>query len=278
MSIVPRMRKSQRASLIFIALVTGGGFLFFLQSLRSVEAEPSDHFGRAVDESAAADAAGSITAIGENIPFDLRLEKVEEAALSPLPQVLVPTPRDIAAVVVLNAGNFENFVGRCFHGEPCSLEENPEHLYRDFKLAGRTKANGDLIDYLRRQMKVEEFRERYKEPLKKMIEDFYSAHDLPFQLAAYYHYIGDLDRSLAMYLDLEVQVRADATLRPAPPLNIANLYYDLKKYPEALEYYRKSRAELFRAPHMMGRKSSDGVELLAFVEHRMEELKATLRR
>ena len=115
----------------------------------------------------------------------------------------------------LTAGNFESFVNRCFEGEACTFADDPKKIYDRFKQAGNRRANDLLISFLRKNLKSKKFRERYKETLMAMIEDFYEPEELPFQVAAFHNYLGDLEKSLELYLALERKSQFDHSLRPA---------------------------------------------------------------
>lgn len=179
-----------------------------------------------------------------------------------------PTPE--AKPLVLNAGNFESFVLKCFQGEPCVLEGDAMKMYQDFKAAGNTRAINSLISFLRSKLRKPEGRTQYKDIVKNMIDDFYPPQEKQFQEAAYYNYLGDLNKSLELYLDLKEKSKKDSSLREAPNLNIANTYYDMKKYAEAQPYYEEALQDF-----TSGRIKGDP-DPTPFIEERISEIKARL--
>jgi hypothetical protein len=179
-----------------------------------------------------------------------------------------PTPE--AKAIVLNAGNFESFVLKCFQGEPCVLEGDPMKMYQDFKAAGNKRAMDSLISFLRSKLRKPEGKAQYKDIVKNMIDDFYPPQEKQFQEAAYYNYLGDLNKSLELYLDLKEKSKKDTSLREAPNLNIANTYYDMKKYAEAQPYYEEALQD-----YTSGRIKSIP-DSTPFIEARISEIKARL--
>ena len=169
----------------------------------------------------------------------------------------------------LDSSNFEHRVSNCFQGEPCELTEDPLALYRFYKKNGNRRASDLLISYLRKNLKDPEFAGHYKDALKTMIDDFYPREEHQFQEAAYYNYLGELDKSLSLYLDLESKASADPSLKRPPKLNIANTYYDLGKLREALPYYQAALGRILAS----GYSQDDTVR---FVERRIEEIKTKL--
>jgi tetratricopeptide (TPR) repeat protein len=143
----------------------------------------------------------------------------------------------------LNESNLDDVVGRCFQGEPCELKEDAWQLYLKLKSAGRGKATDALISYLRRELKNPSRRNQYKDVLLKMIDDYYPPRILEFQHAAYYYYLGDLNTSLDIYLRMEKAAARDANAFNPPKLNIANDFYELHRWKEALAYYKKALDE-----------------------------------
>ncbi|MEK6554172.1 MAG: hypothetical protein AABZ31_02940 [Bdellovibrionota bacterium] len=174
----------------------------------------------------------------------------------------------------LTISNFEGFVGKCFHGETCDFGDDPIAMYKYFKRSGNERACDSLIAFLRKQMKETTSRKRYKDVLKKMIDDFYPPEEKQFQEAAYYNYSGDLQKSLDLYLDLELKSQTDSSLRPAPKLNIANTFYDMKRYRDSLPYYEAALQEFIsngESGAVPGRN-----EMIRFVEGRIEDVKKHL--
>lgn len=139
--------------------------------------------------------------------------------------------------LVLNGGNFESFVLKCFAGVSCKFGEDPKKMYQDFKENENRTANDSLISFMRSQLKNKEFRDKYKDLLKQLINDFYPQEEKQFQVAAYYNYLGDLQKSLDIYLDLQKRSQSDPSLKSAPLLNIANTLYDMHRFKESLPYY-----------------------------------------
>jgi tetratricopeptide (TPR) repeat protein len=178
--------------------------------------------------------------------------------------------------ITLTAGNFEDFVSRCFQGESCELEEeDPWKLYQDFKRSGNRRANDSLISYLRKMLTDLKLRDRYKGPLKRMIEDFYPPKEKLFQQAAYYNYLGDLKKSLNLYLELEKRSAGDSSLRPAPKLNIANTLYDLGRFEDALGYYKAALNEYAAGQQPTSFPSSN--EMIRHIRDRISEIESKPR-
>jgi tetratricopeptide (TPR) repeat protein len=171
-------------------------------------------------------------------------------------------------LIELTEENFESNVLSCFRGEPCRLMEKPSKLYKDFKLAGDRKAIDHLISFLRSQLKDPDFRALYKDELKDMIDDFYPPNERQFQDAAYYSYLGDLQKSLDLYLDLEQRAQTNPDLRAAPKLNIANVLFDMKRYSDALPYYQAALAD-YNSGAQQQVAFPDPREMIAFIERRI---------
>jgi hypothetical protein len=169
---------------------------------------------------------------------------------------------------VLTTENIETSASICFQGKRCEFGEDPWGMYRHFRDSQHPKTCDTIIALLRRKMSEPEFREKYRGPLLSMIEDFYSPLEIDFQRAAYYAYLGELEKSLNLYLELEKRQAYDAGLRPAPKLNIANVYYDLHRLAEALPYYRAALEDLKNSPE----KLSDQRAVQEFIEKRIEEI------
>jgi tetratricopeptide (TPR) repeat protein len=178
-------------------------------------------------------------------------------------------PADEPAAIELFANNFESFVSRCFQGETCVFAEDPTAIYEHFRLTGNRKAMDQLLSVLRLRMQDSADRARYGETLKTMIENFYPPEEKQFQLAAFYNYAGDLERSLALYLDLEKKAATNPALRGAPKLNIANTLYDLGRKKESLPYYVAAKSDFEAAP--AGGIPSNN-EMLGFIETRISEV------
>jgi hypothetical protein len=173
-------------------------------------------------------------------------------------------------VISLTAGNFESFVLKCFKGEKCVLADDPMKMYQDYKSAGNNRAVDSLISFLRSKLRKPETRDQYKDIVKKMIEDFYPPEEKQFQEAAYYNYLGDLNKSLELYLDLQEKAKNNPNLHAGSNLNIASTYYDLKKYAEAQPYYEAALVDF-----TSGKIKADP-DPTPFIEERISEIKARL--
>lgn len=194
-----------------------------------------------------------------------------QAAIEPSQSISPhPTEQTPQSVWRLNASNFEFRVSKCFQGEECEIEGDPFELFHAFKKENNTKAIDLLISYLRKDLRNPEYAKRFGEPLKKIIEEFYPPSEIQFQMAAYYNYLGELQKSLELYLDLEKRTITNPNLHRAPKLNIANTYYELGKYSNALPYYEAALKNNLR-PEMKGPGQDDVVR---FIERRIEEIKA----
>lgn len=206
------------------------------------------------------------TSLGVSAESDVETADVKiDSGLVPNEGATDANEKSLASVIELTSGNFASFVERCFQGEPCAFGEDPKKMYDAFKLRGDRQTSDLLLSLMRRNLKNDSFREQYKDNLKSMIEDFYSPEELPFQEAAYYNYLGDLKKSLELYLALERKSEFDMSLRPAPKLNIANTYYDLGRFREALRYYEAALQEKYEN------------ETLRFIDDRITEIRSKLR-
>jgi len=176
--------------------------------------------------------------------------------------------------IELNSANFEAFVKYCFAGESCRFTENPMGIYNQFRLLQNTAGQDALIAFLRSKMSDEEYRSRYKSLLHAMIKDFYPPQERALQEAAFHYYVGELEKSLELYLDLERRAQADSSFLTPPPLNIANTLFDLKRHEAALRYYQAARTEYLngtRETHAPGR-----AEMIDFIETRIAEIKRAI--
>ncbi|UYL08174.1 tetratricopeptide repeat protein [Bdellovibrio sp. SKB1291214] len=180
------------------------------------------------------------------------------------------TPKAESKPLSLTAGNFESLVSTCLKGESCVVEDDPLKMYQGFKTAGNTRAIENLISFLRSQLKKPELKDKYKSAVRSMIDDFYPAQEKQFQEAAYYNYLGDLNKSLELYLDLKEKSKKDAALRGAPNLNIANTYYEMKNYAAAQPFYEEAFLD-----YTSGKIKSDP-DPTSFIEERISEIKARL--
>lgn len=175
---------------------------------------------------------------------------------------------DDSAVTILGAHDFVRAVEPCFRGHPCELADEPWDLYSQFKKAGRTHEADLLISFLRSRLRDPVWRNRYRDVVHQMIQDFYPPSELDFQQAAYHNYLGENETSLDLYLQLERKVQSRPEIRKAPKLNIANVFYDLGRWHEALPYYRAAMKET-----LADRGSSpDTRAILDFVQSRIDEL------
>ena len=181
------------------------------------------------------------------------------------------TSDELSATILLTSGNFESFILKCFQGEKCKLGDSPSKMYQDFKSANNHGANDNLISFMRSQLREKEFRDQYKDSLKQMIDDFYPEEEKQFQEAAYYNYLGDLQKSLDLYLDLQEKEKNDPSLRGAPNLNIANTLYDMTRIKEALPYYEAALKD-----YLSGRVKADPSPV-SFIEDRIMQIKNKLQ-
>lgn len=138
-------------------------------------------------------------------------------------------------------------------------------MYKDFKLRENREAQDRLISVLRAKLRTPEGRAAYKDLVRKMIDDFYPPNEKMFQEAAYFNYLGDLDKSLGLYLALEKMSERDPTMTRAPALNIANTYYDLGRLEAALPYYEKATRETTNS------------ESLRFIDERIHAIRARIQ-
>jgi len=192
--------------------------------------------------------------------------KIDGKAPSPQRSPTLKTP------IILDRDNFERLVLECFRGHPCNFGEDPWHLYQYYKRSQHPRVCDSIIAVMRRKMEDPVYKEKNKALLLAMIQDFYPSTERDFQIAAYYAYLGELQKSVDLYLDLEKKSAKDSSLRPAPKLNIANVYYDLHKFREALPYYQAALKELLTGPET----SSDQRSQIQFVQKRIEQIENEL--
>jgi tetratricopeptide (TPR) repeat protein len=179
--------------------------------------------------------------VQENVPpVSAKSNNTEAKDMTTLPDEKAFKSKPSKSIVILNELNFENSVKECFEGKPCKLEGDPWKLYQKFKNSDQRPLNDSLIAFLRKQLTDPNYRDQYKEVLLKMIEDFYPPEKIDWQRAAYYNYLGELQKSLEIYLDLDNKAIGNPKLFNAPKMNIANTYYDLGRLNEALAYYEAS--------------------------------------
>ena len=170
---------------------------------------------------------------------------LDQKNVQPISAVSLPVEKAFKShpsksTIILNELNFEDSIKDCFEGKLCKLEEDPWKLYQKFKNSDRPEFNDSLIALLRKQLTDPIYKDQYRDILLKMIEDYYPPEKIDWQRAAYYNYLGDLQKSLQIYLDLDKKAASNPKLFNAPKMNIANTYYDLGRLREALVYYEAS--------------------------------------
>lgn len=174
-------------------------------------------------------------------------------------------------VIFFGASNVESMADECFQGAICEVEGDPWEQYLILKKENKRQVTDLYIALLRRKLSDSKFKDQYKDVLKRMIEDFYPASQIDFQMAAYYNYLGELELSLQKYLELEKKSKREPKLFQAPKLNIANTYYDLKRWSEALRYYKASLDDV------KSTESNDSLESIHFINERIEIIRGKLR-
>ena len=174
-------------------------------------------------------------------------------------------------IIILSEDNFEESISKCFQGMPCEFGEHPWSIYQKFKRSQHPRVCDSVIALMRKKLEEPEFREKYKIALLTMIQDFYSPQELDFQTAAYYDYLGDRQKSLDLYLRLEKRANSDPDLRPAPKLNIANVYYNLHRLKESRPYYQSALQELMSGAD----KLNDQRSIIQFIQGRLGEIDKT---
>lgn len=251
------MKRTRNILLAVIALLLGGAAVWYT---------PSGNVHNQVTDAAVAERHETQDKMKSQSPH------VEaNVAPSDVPVVREETNAVASTEIGLTGGNFESYVSRCFKGEVCTFVDDPFAMYRRFKQSGNRRACDNLISFLRSKMKDEDYRSRYKVLLQKMIADFYPPEERQFQEAAYYNYLGELQKSLDLYLDLERKSQTDPSLRPAPKLNIANTLYDMKKYKESLPYYEAALDQYVSRQQEVAIPSQN--EMIRFVEGRIEDVR-----
>ncbi len=185
-----------------------------------------------------------------------------------------PTPdaQDPNQVIQLTSSNFESLIQKCFQGTPCQLAENAWRTYEVLKSGTNTHATSDLISFLKSKLKDPSLKDLYREDLRKMIDDFYPAEEKQFQQASYYASVGEPQKALDLYLDLQEKAADDPNLRTAPNLNIANALYELTRYSDALIYYRMAMDDLTTG----SQKAQNQNDLVKFVQQRIDDTRAKI--
>lgn len=178
--------------------------------------------------------------------------------------------KDKTSITGLNSANFERLVPKCLHSGKCKLTEDPLKMYKGFKASEDKKAIDDLLSFMRSQLRDPAFRRQYKDILKQMIDEFYSPEERQFQEAVYYNDLGDLQKSLDLYLDLRKKAMVDTSLRNAPNLNIANVLYGMKQFREALPYYQAALDD-----YLIGTMKTDPGPI-QFIDSRIDEIRKIL--
>lgn len=188
--------------------------------------------------------------------------------LTPKENVL---PLEKKEVIFLNSENFESLSSECLQESICEIEgEDPWAMYLKIKEDGQKNAIHLFISFLLKKIIDPKFRDLYKDALRKIIEDFYPEDVVDFQLATYYNAIGDLESSLSSYKKLEKKAIGNSAVKPN--LSIANTYYDLGKYKEALSYYRASLKDINPQE-----TSDDSMDAVRFINERIDLIKEKLR-
>lgn len=175
-------------------------------------------------------------------------------------------------IIFLNSENFESRSGECFQGALCEVEGDPWKQYLALKKEGRKNVTDLYIAFLRKKMSDPKFKDQNKDILKEMIKDFYPVEEIDFQMAAYYNYLGDLESSLQIYLALERKSQTDPKMFKSPKLNIANTYYDLGRFKDALAYYQASLSD------QKSTETADSIASINFINERIDIIQEKLRR
>ncbi len=171
---------------------------------------------------------------------------------------------------LLNAENFEEFIHDCTSGLNCEISD-PWKLYLYLKRSKKTDNSELLIGFLGSQKLTNpQTRNQYKEIVKIMIEDFYPTNSY-FKVAAeanYYMYLGEKTKALEMFLKLKQNYKNDRVKNISNDLNLANIYFDLKRLREALRYYESTYDEISKE----SQTDPNQVAVLDFVRGRISEI------
>ena len=205
-------------------------------------------------------------------PQDQKTSDIPSATQTPTPNNVQgdSNSQDPSQVLQLTSANFESLIPKCFQGTPCQLTEDAWRTYEVFKTSGNTHATSDLLSFLKIKIKDPTSRDAYREDLRKMIDDFYPAEEKQFHEASYYASLGDNQKALDLYLDLQQKSVDDSSLRPAPNVNIANVLYDLGRFSDALIYYRMAQDDL----EMGSQRAQNQKDLIKFISQRIVEIQA----
>jgi tetratricopeptide (TPR) repeat protein len=139
----------------------------------------------------------------------------------------------------LTVENFNNTVDSCEQDDPCEVL-NPWEFYQHFKNVKDAKTIDSFISFMGRHKLTDvNSRDKYKKVVKEMIDDFYSPEDKPEADANFYMYIGENLKALNIFLSLQKSSNLEKSSRYVYlDGNIANIYFDLGRFPEAQIYYQ----------------------------------------
>lgn len=247
-------RKKIKIAFVVVACVFSTGMFIFLK-------KPSENIQKNTQQESVI-SKSSITINSKNTP------PLVHSEIKPKPHVSKTEQNNI---ILLNSENFEARSAECFQGAMCEVEGNPWDQYLAIKQEGKRSVTDLYIAFLRKKLKDPSLKDQYKDFLKQMITDFYPADQVDFQMAAYYNYLGELESSLNSYIELERKAKKDPRLFTAPKLNIANTYYDLKRFKEALVYYKMSLNDL------KSTETNDSIESINFINERIDIIQEKLR-
>lgn len=192
--------------------------------------------------------------------------KTEKISLSPAGE---HPATNRALAVKINADNFAKELPECFVHHNCTIE-NPWAIYKKLKETNPDEIESYFTLLRRFVLETPSFRDKHRESIAVMIKDFYPADIEDLKLADFYYFARDLEKSAELYKKVAVLHKKDPNAPAVPDLNYANTLFDMKKYQEALPYYRASRKRL------EGNESPDTLEAMNFIDERIEEITSRL--
>jgi len=99
-----------------------------------------------------------------------------------------------------------------------------------------------------------------------------SPDDREFEEAAYYFNINDFEKSLELYLEIDRKAALNPNLSSAPKLNVANVYYEMNRLPEARLYYE---AALYDS-QLKELKPGERKDFISYINRHISEINESL--
>ena len=176
--------------------------------------------------------------------------------------------------IKISSENFETEVDKCLQGESCTFSENPMAMFKAFKASGDVRKCERLIALLGSQMSDPKLMKRYRHLLKRIMYNFYPVEQRPFRDAVLMGYLGETERSLAMFMKIDGNPKTEKSIKPLLKLYIANTLYGLGRYQESIPYYEAALKE--HTPSKNIEPTASQTESIHFIEARLEDVKKRL--